>query len=417
MQRHLIAFDLDETLSSSHIYAAVTSRIQACQKDILDRGRKRDLWAFVAEMPKAEFERQKAVKQALIDENKKKIAACEAGIVEEDLRRNEKIISADEGVPKKLERSESISSSSDNFFFQVLEPEAMIANYRSRIADYERENVQLQGELEAASQHPQEAIEAIKQNARDMIAQLDKESREVSAHFMDLVQNIETQWEIIKDVKVMCDQPLLQALISELQRDGHRVAIATFNSFKPLVTKFLKDKCGLTDENLLMDCLNPDTQRERNKEGKNNHLKRIVGQCHAELCQELNGNRNRVILIDDSVTNIERAKEAGFGTFHFDPRAMIQSEDIAANAQNAYLAFLIVKFGYEEKLSEHIGRLKLGPMIDHIKLQIQKEDLKKSASIPVGSRAALQQAGILPTVRSGGSQQGQSPQSPGPHKK
>jgi len=110
-----------------------------------------------------------------------------------------------------------------------------------------------------------------------------------------------------------------------------------------------------------------------------------------------------VMLIDDDGGNVKNAKKVGHkDSFHFDIEAMKKIDK--KSAPNAYLAFLIVKFGYEQKLSEHIERLNLGPMIEHFKAQ---QALTQGAEQKVG--AGLDRAGALPIIGA----RTRKPESPG----
>lgn len=117
--------------------------------------------------------------------------------------------------------------------------------------------------------------------------------------------DLEQGWRVIKDTPPTISKKIWVDLFSKLIADGHHIAIATFNDFKPLVARYLQDTLQLPEpifKHIFVEAWLP---RNAFVANKNIHIKNILQHFNET-------DTTSVILVDDSEFNCLAVREFGW---------------------------------------------------------------------------------------------------------
>jgi hypothetical protein len=122
--------------------------------------------------------------------------------------------------------------------------------------------------------------------------------------------NEEAQWDLVKGMTALGGSDKWKAVFQSLFDNGHDVAIASFNSYPHVISRFLREKIGLSDHQISRIFINSWLPKNARAADKNEHIEQIINHFYPRFGER--PRRDHVILIDDSENNILAAQIAEF---------------------------------------------------------------------------------------------------------
>lgn len=118
--------------------------------------------------------------------------------------------------------------------------------------------------------------------------------------------NLESQWQLIKDIPPTGSTLQWNLLFSTLINQGHLVAIASFGAYPVMIQWYLEKKLEIKPadiEQIFINSWLPDYPADADK---NKHIEEVIAHF------AFHGKPNQIILIDDSETNCRAARQMGY---------------------------------------------------------------------------------------------------------
>lgn len=125
----------------------------------------------------------------------------------------------------------------------------------------------------------------------------------------------EAQWALVRGFTALGGAGRWRTLLRSLLENGHQVSIASFNSYKHVIPRFLREVVGLNEDEINRIHVNawlPDDPRNSNK---NEHIEQVIMHYYPDARPK----SDQVILIDDSLNNIVSAQLAEYQVVYAKP--------------------------------------------------------------------------------------------------
>lgn len=120
----------------------------------------------------------------------------------------------------------------------------------------------------------------------------------------------EAQWELVRGMAALGGSDKWKAVFQSLLERGHHVAIASFNSYPHVITRFLREVIGLADEEINRIHVNSWLPPDPGSADKNEHIEQVISHFYPGV--GVRPRRDQVVLVDDSDNNIIAAEVAEF---------------------------------------------------------------------------------------------------------
>jgi FMN phosphatase YigB (HAD superfamily) len=134
----------------------------------------------------------------------------------------------------------------------------------------------------------------------------------------DAPEYVNGDWAVVQGFPIIGSMDTWKNIFEDINQQGHYVAINSFNSFAPIIPKFL-EKIGL-DEDFIKEDIHIIAKFPANpaKENKNAYIQESIAKTIEKSGEkkDFSGNAEDVFLIDDSKKNIDAAKQAGYQVIH-----------------------------------------------------------------------------------------------------
>ncbi|WP_339051407.1 HAD family hydrolase [Rickettsiella endosymbiont of Xylota segnis] len=134
----------------------------------------------------------------------------------------------------------------------------------------------------------------------------------------DAPEYVNGDWAVVQGFPIIGSMDTWKNIFEDINQQGHYVAINSFNSFAPIIPKFL-EKIGL-DEDFIKEDIHIIAKFPANpaKENKNAYIQESIAKTIEKSGEKkiFSGNAEDVFLIDDSKKNIDAAKQAGYQVIH-----------------------------------------------------------------------------------------------------
>jgi hypothetical protein len=147
--------------------------------------------------------------------------------------------------------------------------------------------------------------------------------------------NEEAQWDLVKGMTALGGSDKWKAVFQSLFDNGHDVAIASFNSYKHVISRFLREKIGLSEHQISRIFINSRLPQNARAANKNEHIEQIINHFYPRFGER--PRRDQVVLVDDSDGNIFAAQVAEFRTIHAKPDLQFLDQ-LAASALSSELS-------------------------------------------------------------------------------
>src|SRR3989338_2576635 len=191
----------------------------------------------------------------------------------------------------------------------------------------------------------------------------------------EMQKNFETLWEELKRIDQNQDGRFLNPtgskeewknIFTTLIDQGFRVSIPSFTAYGPLISFYLRDVIGLSDDYLQKMKINAWMPADPNSDNKNNHIDQILG-CKPEERAEV---YQRVILIDDGRKNVAGMDQVFQNTEHT-IQLESDSEQNPKVVKEQLEKRLGIQFNPAEKKQESV--IEAAPSVEELSMQPKTE--------------------------------------------